>query len=86
MEKPSHPRWETLVIIVSFVLLWTWLLSRVRARLPLGAPIGAIWTAIQLLSVAALVWVFLRRMARVRRAIKEVGEQQFGFVSRRKQK
>lgn len=67
-------------MIVSFVLLWVWLLERVSARLPLGVPVGATWTVIHLLSVAALVWVFLRRMARVRRAMKEV-ENTFGFTS-----
>lgn len=80
MEKPSHPWWETLVMIVSFILLWVWLLGRLSARLPLGVPAGTTWTVIQLLSVAALVWVFLRRMARVRRAMKEV-ESTFGFTS-----
>ena len=80
MEKPSHPWWETVVMIVSFILLWVWLLGRVTARLPPSAPVGSTWLAIQVLCVAALVWVFIRRFARVRRAMKEV-ESTFGFTS-----
>jgi len=85
MNKSSHPLWETLVMIGSFILLWAWLLQRVSTRLPQSASVGTTWTVIQLLSITALIWVFVRRMSRVRRAMKEV-EKTFGFTSPNKNK
>lgn len=84
LQKPAHPRWETFVMFVSFALLWAWLLSRISLRQAPNEPIGPFWMAIQIVAIIALLAIFVRRLARVRSAIKEVGEKQFGFVSRRK--
>lgn len=83
-ENAKHPWWETLILVVSFVLLWLWMLGRYSARLPVSAPVGPLWTAIQVAALAALVWVFLRRLNRVKRALKQTMEKDFGFVERRK--
>jgi len=84
MQKPSHPLWETIVMFASFALLWAWLLSRLYLRQAPNEPIGPVWTTIQIVAVIALLGIFVRRLIRVRQAIREVGEKQFGFVSRRK--
>ena len=73
IDKPKreHPLWETVVMALSFVLLWAWFLARQAA---LRAPTTTMWpgwTALQILAIVALVIVMVRRMARVRRALRE---------------
>ncbi len=73
MEESSAamPIWETAVMAGSFVLLWAWFLARQAA---LRAPTTTMWpgwTALQILAIVALVIVMVRRMARVRRALRE---------------
>ncbi len=84
MQKPLHPRWETTVVFASFALLWVWFMTRLYLRQPLNAPIGTFWLVVQSVAAVALIWVFVRRLGRVRRAIREVGEQQFGFAQKHK--
>jgi len=68
------PRWETAVLVVSFLLLWAWLLAR-GAALKSGAPMPFWWTPVQILALLALVTIFVRRTRRTVRAIRENWKQ-----------
>lgn len=60
--------WETLTMIVSFVLLWAWFLAyKVTPR----GTLAPYWKVLLGLSIAALVLVLVRRMKRVSQAFKD---------------
>ncbi len=69
--KPDNPsRLETVILTVSFLLLWAWYLTRQSVYRAGGQP--SIWLSLPLvLLFAALVWVFTRRLRRVVAAMKE---------------
>lgn len=69
--KPDNPsRLETVILLVSFLLLWAWFLARQSVYRTGGQP--SMWLSLPLvLLFAALVWVFTRRLRRVIRAMKE---------------
>lgn len=69
--KPDNPsRLETVILAVSFLLLWAWYLARQGVYRAGGQP--SIWLSLPLVFLfAALVWVFTRRLRRVVRAMKE---------------
>lgn len=83
--KREHPLWETIVMAGSFVLLWAWFLARqVSLRAP-GTKMWPGWTVLQVAAVVVLVVVLVRRMARVRRALREGSQlpnQLFGMNGR----
>ena len=61
--------WETLTMIVSFVLLWAWFLA--SKATPPRAEMAPYWKVLLGLSIAALVLVLVRRMKRVSQAFKD---------------
>lgn len=61
--------WETLTMIVSFVLLWAWFLA--YKATPPRATLAPYWKVLLGLSIAALLLVLVRRMKRVSQAFKD---------------
>lgn len=83
--RRDHPLWETVVMALSFVLLWAWFLARQATLQTPGAKLWPGWTALQIAAVIVLVVVLVRRMARVRRALREgsrLPSQIFGMNGR----
>jgi hypothetical protein len=82
--KRNHPLWETIVMGGSFAMLWAWFLARQSASRS-GIDLWPGWTALQLIALAALVLVLIRRMIRVRDAMREStklpNRPQFPFMS-----
>lgn len=68
--KRNHPLWETVVMAASFAMLWAWFLARQSASRT-ETDLWPGWTALQLIALAALVLVLVRRMIRVRDAMRE---------------
>lgn len=67
-DKPS--RLETLILAISFLLLWAWYLMRQSVYRAGGQP--SMWISLPLVFIfAALAWVFVRRLRRVVSAMKE---------------
>ena len=67
-ENPS--RLETAILVISFLLLWAWFLMRQSVYRAGGQP--SIWLSLPLVFIfAALAWVFVRRLRRVVRAMRE---------------
>ncbi|HEX8234620.1 MAG TPA: hypothetical protein VF600_01570 [Abditibacteriaceae bacterium] len=81
--KQNYPLWETIVMAASFALLWAWFLARQSATRT-GTDLWPGWTALQFLALAALVLVLVRRMIRVRDAMREntklPNQRQFPFM------
>ena len=70
MEKENKSAiWETLTLIVSFVLLWAWFLT--YKSTPPRETLAPYWKVLLGLSIAALVLVLVRRIKRVSDAFKE---------------
>jgi type VI protein secretion system component VasK len=69
-QSSGVPKWETAILVGSFVLVWAWFIARQRA---LGAEeaLAPGWNIALLVAVALLVWVFVRRLTRVVRALRE---------------
>jgi membrane protein implicated in regulation of membrane protease activity len=78
MEKNSNPLWETLVMIGSFLLLWAWFLARSAAQRA-NAPLQLYWQGALVVALLALVYVTVRRIRRVQRALR--GEDEQGNVT-----
>jgi len=78
--KPSNPsRLETVILAISFFLLWAWWLARQNVYRAGGEP--TLWMSLPLVVVlAALAWVFARRLRRVVAAMKE---QRIGLGKKR---
>jgi cytochrome bd-type quinol oxidase subunit 2 len=65
------PRWETAILILSFVAIWVWWLVRQNAyKTQSDFPIA--WNAILLVTIGLLVWVFVRRLKRTLAAMKSI--------------
>jgi type VI protein secretion system component VasK len=75
-RKHSHPLWETAVMIGSFALLWVWFLAR-QAAAHNGGSLWPGWAVLQIVALIALAVITVRRMGRVRRALR--GEDKDGF-------
>ncbi len=73
--RKATPFWETLVIAGSFLLLWAWWLAR-QAALRANESPSWWWQAILVLSLLALLFVMVRRMQRVVRALRGQGEEE----------
>lgn len=71
------PRWETAVLVLSFVLLWGWFFARQSATNS-GAALQPAWNAALLLAVVALVVVLVRRFKRTLAGLREVHPAQRG--------
>ncbi len=70
-SSQAAPRWETWTMALSFVALWVWFLAYQNAGRA-GEPLSLLWQAPLLISVALLVWIFVRRMRRALAGLKEV--------------
>ncbi len=66
----DHPLWETIVMAVSFASLWAWFLARQAAKAS-GLKMWPGWPLIQIVAIALLVAILVRRMIRLRRVIEE---------------
>jgi hypothetical protein len=81
--KRNHPLWETIVMAASFALLWGFFLAKQSASRT-GVDLWPGWTALQIVALAALVLVLVRRMIRVRDAMREntklPNQRQFPFM------
>jgi hypothetical protein len=62
-ESSSTPRWETAVMLGSFLLIWAYFLAR-HAALKGGDPLHLAWNVALILAVVALVVVFIKRLKR----------------------
>lgn len=79
-EKQAHPLWETFAMIGSFALLWAWFIARqmaIKAAAAQGiaarqVSISPLWTIAQIVALALLVVIFVRRMRRTRKAMQEL--------------
>src|SRR4051812_17836675 len=78
-EQRANPWWETAAMIISFGLLWAYLLAR-QAAMQAAAKSGAasprvelspLWTIAQFAAIAILVAVLIRRMRRASNAMRE---------------
>ena len=69
--KREHPLWETIVMAVSFALLWAWFLARQSVSSTRNQTLWPGWTALQILALLALVFITVRRMKRLREALRE---------------
>ena len=67
--ETKTPWWETATLAVSFALVWAWFLAR-------DSKLTAVWNAVLLLAVVALVVVLVRR---VRRTIAALRDQSSDF-------
>ena len=67
--KRSSPLWETLTMCASFILIWAWFLAH-QASQRTGTALWPGWGALLWLSVALLVIIMVRRILRVRRALR----------------
>ena len=74
-SKRDNPLWETIVMALSFVALWGWFLARQAAgRSPGGLPQNPIWIGWNVLlglALLALCGVLIRRMSRLKRALRD---------------
>jgi type VI protein secretion system component VasK len=70
-SQPENPsRFETAILVISFLLLWAWFLMRQSVYRAGGQP--SLWLSLPLVFIlGALAWVFVRRLRRVVRAMKE---------------
>jgi hypothetical protein len=76
MEKPKNapmgkaPRWETVVLILSFVLLWGWWLAHLAAQRR-HESLSYWWYLPLLAACAVLIWVYVRRSRRAIQAFRK---------------
>lgn len=75
------PRWETWTMALSFVALWAWFLAHQNAARA-GEPLALAWQIPLLVSVALLIWIFVRRTKRAMQGIKAVSPAQRGRSGR----
>ncbi len=82
--KRNNPFWETIVMAASFAMLWAWFWARHTASRTPGATMWPGWTVLQIIALAALVFVLVRRMIRVRDSMHESSKlpNQFPFMNR----
>jgi hypothetical protein len=78
MKEPQHtqPLWETIVMIVSFVLLWVWFLVRQSVHKTPGAEMSPLWTVLLVAVAVTLLVIMFRRFRRVKRALE--GKDPYG--------
>ncbi|RYG69599.1 hypothetical protein EON80_09505 [bacterium] len=62
-EAPSTPKWETAVMVGSFLLIWAYYLARQKANMS-GDGLHIAWNVALGAAVVALVVIFIRRLQR----------------------
>jgi len=68
-RKNGSPLWETLVMAGSFILIWAWFLARQSAQRS-GSALWPGWVVLLWVTVALLAIIMIRRIMRVRRALR----------------
>ena len=76
-QANGAPRWETWAMALSFVALWTWFMAYLSASRP-GGSLSVLWQVPLVISLAVLIWIFVRRMKRALAGLKEVHPAQRG--------
>ena len=70
-QANGAPRWETWAMAASFAALWAWFMAYLSASRVGQSP--ALWWQIPLaVSLAVLIWIFVRRTKRALAGIKAV--------------
>lgn len=69
-KKIGNPRWETAVLLLSFMLLWVWWLARHAAQ-KAGSDLAVGWQVVMVGAVAVLLFVFIRRTKRAVGAMRD---------------
>jgi hypothetical protein len=69
-QKPT-PRWETAILIFSFIAIWIWWLARQNAY-KAQTDFHMAWNGVLLVTIGLLVWVFVRRLKRTLTAMKSI--------------
>ena len=80
-EPPAVPRWETVVMILSFVGLWVWFGAR-QIALGRGEPFSALWQIPLAASLGVLIWIFVRRTRRTLLGLKAIHPARRGPAER----
>ena len=75
------PRWETWTMALSFVALWAWFLAYQNAARA-GESLSYLWQIPLFVSLALLLWIFVRRLKRALAAIKSVNPARRGRSGR----
>lgn len=73
-QKPQSngaPRWETWAMAASFAALWAWFMAYLSASRTGDSP-STLWQIPLAVSLALLIWIFVRRMKRALAGLKEV--------------
>ena len=77
----AAPRWETWAMAASFAALWIWFMAYLSASRVHESP--TIWWQIPLaVSLAVLIWIFVRRTKRALAALKQIHPAQRGWGGR----
>jgi hypothetical protein len=69
--RRDNPIWETIVMVLSFGLLWAWFWVRQNVMRTPGAEMPAWWQPLLGLALLALIIITVRRVLRVKRAFEE---------------
>ena len=80
-QNSSVPRWETATMVLSFVALWAWFLARQNAARA-GDSLSFWWHVPLGVSLALLIWIFVRRTKRAMQGIKAVNPARRGRPGR----
>ncbi len=70
-QPNGAPRWETWAMALSFAALWAWFMAYLSASRTGESP-SAWWQIPLVVSLAVLIWIFVRRMKRALAGLKEV--------------
>ena len=71
MNSSRTPRWETAIMALSFVLIWLWWLARTSAQRR-GGQLDEAWQIALGAAVILLVVVMVRRVLRLREALRDL--------------
>ena len=76
-QANGAPRWETWAMALSFAALWAWFMAYLGASRP-GASLSVLWQIPLAVSLAVLVWIFVRRTKRALAGLKAINPAQRG--------
>ena len=76
-QSNGAPRWETWALALSFAALWAWFMAYLSASRP-GESLSVLWQIPLFVSLAVLIWIFVRRMKRALAGLKAVHPAQRG--------
>lgn len=73
-ETEKTPTWETLAMIASFALVWAYFAAFQSAK-RVGGALHFGWNLALLAALGILIWVFVRRLKRVLKALKSQNQR-----------